>query len=63
MNLRGRVVEAGRPTTVKGAIFAEFARAVEAGDSHGLQRLVDEVTPETPRRPERDPRPATGGAD
>jgi hypothetical protein len=46
-NRRGRVVEAGRPTTVKGAIFAEFHRAVEAGEPHA-SRLVDPVTPKAP---------------
>jgi hypothetical protein len=43
VNRRGRVVEAGRPTTVKGAIFAEFERALthpEVGDSHDQVGLV-----------------------
>lgn len=49
MNRRGRVVEAGRVTTVKGVIFAEFLAAVERGDRHAT-RLVGPVTPKTPRR-------------
>ena len=37
----GRVVVVGRQTTAAGMAFAEFLRAVEAGDSHVQDRLVD----------------------
>jgi len=59
-----RRVRAARPraTTVADEIFAEFGRAVEAGDPH-VSGLVDPVTPapKTSRRP-RDPRPDGGAA-
>ncbi len=60
-----RRVRAVRPraTSVVDEVFAEFGRAVEAGDSHVQDRLVDKkrvAHPETSRRP-RDPRP-DGGA-
>ncbi len=53
-----------RATTVVDEVFAEFGRAVEAGDSHVQDRLVDKkrvAHPETSRRP-RDPRPDGGAA-
>ena len=57
---------------VVAAVFAEFARAVEGGDTHGPQRLVDTkrvahpkasavTNAGEPRRP-RDPRPNGGAA-
>jgi hypothetical protein len=49
MNRRGRVVEAGRPTTAAGMVFAEFLRAVTP------------APPKTPRRSRVSPR-APGGA-
>lgn len=48
---RGRVVEAGRVTTVAGMVFAEFARAVTP------------APPMTPRRPESDPRLTSADAE
>ncbi len=55
-----------RVTTVVDELFAEFGRAVKAGDLHAT-RLVVTTTSKTPRRPTRpdsDPRPSgrAGGA-
>jgi hypothetical protein len=55
---------------VVAAVFAEFENSIErGGDRHArprrttepAKRLVDLAAPQTPCRPERDPRPATGG--
>jgi hypothetical protein len=50
------------PDPIVAAVFADFARAVEAGDSHAI-RLVDPLAPETPRRRNLAPRLERGGAD
>jgi hypothetical protein len=42
-------------------VLAEFHRAVEGGDPHAI-RLVDPVTPKTPRRRNLAPRLERGGA-
>jgi len=54
-----------RETTVVDELFAEFGRAVKAGDPYATRLVV--TTPKTPRRPTRpdsDPRPSgrAGGA-